>query len=32
LRAGTAGVDTAYLDRTGLAACALTFTATQPTR
>jgi hypothetical protein len=32
LRAGTAGVDTAYLDRTGLPACALTFTATQPTQ
>jgi len=30
LRAGTAGVDTAYLGRTGLPACALTFTATQP--
>jgi hypothetical protein len=32
LRAGTAGVDTAYLDRAGLDACALTFTATQPTQ
>jgi hypothetical protein len=32
LRAGTAGVDTAYLNRAGLAACALTFTATQPTQ
>jgi hypothetical protein len=30
LRAGTAGVDTAYLDRAGLPACAVTFTATQP--
>jgi hypothetical protein len=32
LRAGTAGVDTAYLYRTGLVDCALTFTATQPTQ
>jgi hypothetical protein len=32
LRAGTAGVDTAYLDRAGLAACALTFNPTPPTQ
>jgi hypothetical protein len=31
LRAGTAGVDTAYLDRAGMPACAVTFTPTQPT-
>lgn len=32
LRAGTAGVDTAYLERTGLPACAVTFTPIQPTQ
>ena len=32
LRAGPAGVDTAYLDRAGMPACAVTFTATQPTQ
>jgi hypothetical protein len=30
LRAGTEGVDTGYLERAGLPACAVTFTATQP--
>jgi len=32
LRAGTTGVDTAYLERTGLPACAVTFTPIQPTQ